>query len=328
MSDKNACPVCGETLVNQRQDHDSTYFECRRCSPYSLSGTALSILDSQFRDNKKAHARLSHAIFKMSLGPGHWPRISSSVLQEILADPIELPFPGEQLDNLIQWLGTAQLDPGDWTDEPQRAIAATGAIDSRGLGFIVSQAASAGLIDGAPKFIRTMSGGHGEYAFVPMQLTMQGWLRFGELLLGRSASRIAFMAMPFGEADLDNLFRDTFVPAVEQTGFTLKRLDDNQPAGLIDDRLRVEIRQSRFLISDLTDRNPGAYWEAGYAEGLGKHVIYTCRKDVFDNQNTKPHFDTNHHLTVVWDPSDLDVAAEKLKSTIRATLPDEARLED
>ena len=161
-----------------------------------------------------------------------------------------------------------------------------------------------------------------------MQLTVNGWRRFEELRRGNSAGRVAFMAMPFGDKDLDDLFRVTFVPAVEKTGFKLKRLDENQPAGLIDDRLRVEIRQSRFLISDLTHRNPGAYWEAGYAEGLGKHVIYTCRKDVFDNDSTKPHFDTNHHLTVVWDPSDLNSATTKLKSTIRATLPDEAKLED
>lgn len=103
-------------------------------------------------------------------------------------------------------------------------------------------------------------------------------------------------------------------PAVAATGFTLKRLDEDQPAGLIDDRLRVEIRQSRFLVSDLTHRNPGAYWEAGYAEGLGKPVIYTCRKDVFEDKKSAPHFDTNHHLTVIWEAEDLDAAVVRLKT--------------
>lgn len=157
---------------------------------------------------------------------------------------------------------------------------------------------------------------------------MFGWARFAELRHERSSSKTAFMAMPFGHTDLDSLFRERFAPAVEKTGFRLKRLDEDQPAGLIDDRLRVEIRQSRFLIADLTNGNPGAYWEAGFAEGFGKDVIYTCRKDIFEDKKTAPHFDTNHHLTVVRDPNNLDDAANKLKATIRATLPDTATLSD
>jgi len=78
-------------------------------------------------------------------------------------------------------------------------------------------------------------------------------------------------------------------------------------------------------LADLTHHNKGAYWEAGFAEGLGKPVIYLCRKDVFEDKTQGTHFDTNHHLTVVWDPADLTDAAEKLKATIRATLPREAK---
>jgi hypothetical protein len=40
------------------------------------------------------------------------------------------------------------------------------------------------------------------------------------------------------------------------------------------------------------------------------------------------HFDTNHHLIVPWNPDDLSKAATKLKATIRATLPAEAKLTD
>jgi hypothetical protein len=57
-------------------------------------------------------------------------------------------------------------------------------------------------------------------------------------------------------------------------------------------------------------------------------VIYTCRKDVFDDERSRPHFDTNHHLTVTWEPARLSAAMSKLKDTIRATLPDVALLTD
>jgi nucleoside 2-deoxyribosyltransferase len=127
---------------------------------------------------------------------------------------------------------------------------------------------------------------------------------------------------------LDGLYTNQLVSAVAAVGFDLKRVDENQPAGLIDDHLRVKIRQSRFLIADLTHQNRGAYWEAGYAEGLGKPVIYMCRKDVFEDKALGTHFDTNHHLTVVWDPSNIPDFIKRLKDTIRATLPAEAVLED
>jgi hypothetical protein len=80
---------------------------------------------------------------------------------------------------------------------------------------------------------------------------------------------MAFIAMPFGDSFLDKVFSECFRPAVAVTGFDLRRLDTHPKAGSIDDRLRVEIRGARFLIAELTGANPGAYWEAGFAEGLG-----------------------------------------------------------
>ena len=80
------------------------------------------------------------------------------------------------------------------------------------------------------------------------------------------------------------------------------------------------------MIADLTDNNNGAYSEAGYAEGLGKQVIYICEAEKFEKD--KPHFDINHHLTVIWDNSNLQKFYQELKATIRATFPDESILED
>jgi hypothetical protein len=57
-------------------------------------------------------------------------------------------------------------------------------------------------------------------------------------------------------------------------------------------------------------------------------VIYTCERKVFEDPKTSPHFDTNHHLTVLWDSEDPKESAKKLKATIRDSLPDEAQLED
>jgi hypothetical protein len=157
---------------------------------------------------------------------------------------------------------------------------------------------------------------------------MSGWERYGSLKRAKIESRTAFMAMQFGDAELDGVVNGCFRPAVRRAGFELRVLTDGQPAGSIADQLRVALRSSRFVIADLTHGNPGAYWEAGFAEGLGRPVIYSCKKAVWDDPNTKPHFDTNHLVTIIWDPGKLKDAEDRLTATIRATLPDEAKLAD
>ena len=161
---------------------------------------------------------------------------------------------------------------------------------------------------------------------IAVSLTLAGWARYVALRQTASESRRAFMTMKFGDPQLNEVFDRCFKPAVARAGFTLSTVLEGQPAGQIDDQMRVGIRISRFMVADLSFGSHGAYWEAGFAEGLGRPVIYTCRKADWDLQKT--HFDTNHLVTIVWDPADLADAARRLTATIRATLPGEATVED
>lgn len=131
--------------------------------------------------------------------------------------------------------------------------------------------------------------------------------------------------MQFNNEDLDKVF-DAFRDAVAQTGYKLRRVDEDPQAGLIDDQLRVEIRRSKFLIADLSTDNRGAYWEGGFAEGLGLKVFYVCEQEKFEKMRT--HFDTEHLMTITWSLSDLADAQRRLKASIRATFPGEAVIED
>jgi catalase (peroxidase I) len=91
---------------------------------------------------------------------------------------------------------------------------------------------------------------------------------------------------------------------------------------MIDDQLRAAILGSRFVIADLTHGNNGAYWEAGFGEGRGLPVIYTCEEAAWKSQKT--HFDTNHLRTIIWNERNFAKAGNELAATIRATLPNEA----
>jgi hypothetical protein len=122
------------------------------------------------------------------------------------------------------------------------------------------------------------------------------------------------MALKFNQPDLNLVVEKCFRPAVERTGFEFRVLTDPQPAGSIDDRLRAALHAARFVIADLTHGSAGAYWEAGFGEGLGLPVIYSCKEDAWKTQGT--HFDTNHLTTIIWDPNDLKKAEEGLVATI------------
>ena len=135
------------------------------------------------------------------------------------------------------------------------------------------------------------------------------------------------MAMKFNQPEVTRIYQDAFKPAAQRAGFLLKSMLETQAAGLIDDRMRVLLRRARFVVADLThDENYGAYWESGFAEGLGKPVIYTCEANHWEAR--KSHFDTNHLTTVIWETSSPSAAEQKLLDTIRATLPAVAKMID
>ena len=82
--------------------------------------------------------------------------------------------------------------------------------------------------------------------------------------------------------------------------------------------MRQQIRDAAFVLADLTHDNFGAYREAGYAEGLGKPVIYLCEQSKSDSKRT--HFDTNHCTTVLWEAGAVDRFETQLIATLRRSL--------
>jgi hypothetical protein len=171
------------------------------------------------------------------------------------------------------------------------------------------------------KTFMELTGSDGDNRF--FRLTMPGWKRLAQLRESQPSRKMGFMAMRFSD-EMHGIVATCFRPAIKLAGYDLLLLTDNQPAGLIDAQMRVALRSARFVVADVTDFNRGAYWEAGFAEGLGRPVIYTCRKDIWNAEDItkRPHFDTNHLVTIIWDPADLPKAGRELTALVRNTLPD------
>ncbi len=340
------CPICSGrvdvlTTPFTRYNYERvSRFTCPRCGVFDIFEQDVSRLSGQIgrisQDKPWVRALLSYWTRKAQ-SAGEPPLFQRNLIDQIVSEQ-RLPTAHEQADNLIRYLGEqlqSHQDPGGEArfvlDE---LISIVGCLDRAGIWYLADQLDRNGLL--AFPLRRAPNEPLGPPARVPpserfatigtAHLTFEGWKRFCELQRAYSEGPIAFMAMPFGNPLLDRVFLECFKPAVARTGFDLPRVIDSPPARLIDDRWRVEMRRSRFVVCELTNRNPGAYWEAGFAEGLGRPVIYTCEKAYFQTKGT--HFDTKHCHTVLWTEINLPEASEGLKATIRATLPGEAKLMD
>lgn len=160
-------------------------------------------------------------------------------------------------------------------------------------------------------------------------LTYKGLKEAQELKLSVGNSAFAFVAMWFNDKEMKDAFESAIKPAVKiatDKQLSAFRVDNKEHNNDITDEIIVGIKDSRFVIADMTGYRGGVYYEAGFARGLGKPVILTCRKDWFDGETDcngkvikeKIHFDINHLNVIVW--STLDELKERLISRIKATI--------
>ena len=316
----NTCPICEYKSDRAIQiaggSGSNVQLRCPNCKEHSITQEAIDDLSVGFKAGL-VRGRLAHGVCKLDSKT----LITTDLLSR-LEESVRLPEADECLDNLVMYLAHRRT-PGESMNLAAAAMLATiGVPTSAAAIWAIQELASLRWI-----MIRSHSASLEFLAGVT--LTSAGWARYHALMSSAEGSRHAFMAMKFNDPAMDDLFRKHLVPAVAMTGFELRRTDGpHASAGLIDNRMRVEIRTSRFLVCDLSHGNQGAYWEAGFAEGLGRPVFYTCSEEAFSDPARKPHFDADHQAIIKWDENAPSSGMQDLKSMIRATLPAEAQLED
>ena len=158
------------------------------------------------------------------------------------------------------------------------------------------------------KFTKTMSA-----EFIKdVALTFHGFEHVVSLQEDGEKSNNCFIAMSFSD-DVKEI-RKVIKNVLEETGYQPILVDEIHYESdiTINDAIIKNIRKSKFLIADFTNQKHGVYFEAGFALGLKRPVIYTCSEKDFKNS----HFDTNHYPHIVY--SDLNDLNIKLKNKIEA----------
>ena len=152
----------------------------------------------------------------------------------------------------------------------------------------------------------------GTFVYVnPFLIAEDGWFEI-EKELEMKYSKQVFVAMWFDKS-MDNAARK-IEKAIEACGLKAMIINKKEHNNEISGEILTEIMKSRIVIADVTGQRNGVYFEAGFALGHRKSVIWTCQRTDLENV----HFDTRQYNHVVWETE--DDLYEKLRDRILATL--------
>ena len=293
-SDK--CPICKHNNFlpdsHQLEGRDAYRVYCDRCGCYEVSGTALMTLGAEHSEllpYLSAHTRqaweFERRIVRIN---SNWPE---------LAEPHRHTSVHQKAEKLLRFIEKKTTQPGDHvTLDASRDFPLVDSVDAGPVSYFLKYWEQLGCLDRPPTNLNRGA------------ITVKGWDRLDPGSSGAGIPGRVFVAMSF-DPSLDEAYELGIKLAVENDcKMSAIRTDKVYPlhkeeyGQKICDRILAEIRRCQFTVADFTDHNRGAYFEAGFALGLGRVVIWTCQED----QIKEAHFDTRQYPHVVWrDAADL-----------------------
>lgn len=281
------CPLCGLGDQNVEEvDHENRLnVHCRRCGRFEISIGAAE------------WARKNDCVFQLSA----WirnrnelsnvrPEITRRNVEDIVSEVPKYSVSDKQRI-ILSSLERKTAVPGDEVEFAfELDFPLAWALSANEFAFLLSALVERRLIDGPERF------NNPRCSFV---ISPTGWDALDEMRRTSLDSRQAFVAMAFAK-ELVSVWRNGIKPALERAGYRAYRVDDDPHIDRIDAKIMTEIKNSRFVLADVTNQRPGVYFEAGYAIGLGLPVIWSVHED--DLRNV--HFDTRQYNHIVWKAAD------------------------
>ena len=302
MDSYNSCPIWGTTAQVSRHASDGVYDEyhviSKRAGGQYIITEVAAVRVKSLEDSVKARLT-SMLISRRDLGEEH-PTVRADNIdaaETLRALPIH-----ERADRLLRYLVSRSIHIGVPTllryDDPE--------------GLAVSESTSADELASFIKYFQenhwiASTGNNSELS--KFRITVHGYNRTEDLITSIKPAQ-GFIAMWIDDLKnetyqpVDKAYRFGIVRAIKMSGYDHLRIDKKLSVQKIDDEIIAEIRRSHFVVADFTHGKGGirggVYYEAGFAEGFGIPVIYTCRKD----QIKKLHFDTRQYYHIAWETPD------------------------
>jgi hypothetical protein len=103
-----------------------------------------------------------------------------------------------------------------------------------------------------------------------------------------------FVVMKYDDPELDAMYRRVVKPIATRFGYDVIRVDEIPDSGNITVQILEGIGASKIVYVDLSGERPNCYYEAGYAQALGKEMIFALRA------GDPVHFDLAGYRLIRW----------------------------
>lgn len=285
------CPIC--KLTNQRKINAleplKSMIECERCGRFI---TRTVFLEMESKKTEKKNCKIIAWIRDLCVQGSDPPEIQfNSDFFEQIENNLPNHTPTQKNLVLLRNIARKSRFPGDdVTITPDRDYPLAWAENEEELIYYLNS-----LVE--RKFLRTTQGHLEIHKLINVVIiTAAGWEFLEKNYKVAVISNQAFVAMSFSD-ELNSVWSNAIKKGIEDAGYSPYRIDKEPHSDRIDMKIMNEIKNSRFLIADVTNQRQGVYFEAGYALGLGLPVIWSCRKEDF----THVHFDTRQYNHIIWE---------------------------
>lgn len=298
------CRICGEhSAVESRSISEGLMIigqACPNCGEW-WGPSDLIVPDLAEKSNAHLLPFLAAHIKQLNAAKPDQPAYVGEDWQQQAAEHARTPIP-RKLDMLMRWFEKETRYAGQWLLIGNTLAPLIDAQNDKELIFLVDTLIDRGLLAKLaitdPKY----------------RLTAAGWNYLRPIDSG-GIPGTAFIAMSF-DFSLDSAFLEGIAPAVEACGFTVNRVDRVPHNDQITDRIMAGIRSAQFVVADFTGQRQSVYYEAGFAQGLGKTVVRCCAIA----ELKQLHFDTRQYLHLPWET--VAELRQRLEEHLRATIGD------
>ena len=300
------CPVCqldNQKVLAEEDGEERVTYECFRCGKYTITRSSQGIPG---RENKSAE--LSAWLRERNLLGVEIPLLNTVFLKEVIKT-LPMYTASEKQSKLLKALERQTDYPGkEVVLIPEHDLSLSWARNETEFKYYIKSLMERGLVEITNAKARSLAD-----PLYPMIITAAGWEHLEKVGSDMSSKVQAFVAMSFDKGLLP-IYETAISPAIESTGYRPYRVDAEPHLDRIDAKIIVEIKNSRFMVADVTQQKSGVYYEAGFAHGLGIPVIWSVRHDDLKNV----HFDTRQYNHIVWE-GETDLR-DKLRDFILATI--------
>jgi len=289
MQQTEVCPICKlerQDVIRTEDRGERVTYKCARCGEFTITRTAKSVAE-----NRDIGAKLTCWIRDRNESGSDKPEITTHNLNDI-----ENSFPDySPVQKQLLFLRNIERKsayPGYSVPlVPQFDYPIAWADSEDELFYYVKALIERNLIKRTDKHIDEE-----KPLMLAVEITPTGWNYLDENLRKPAITDQVFVAMSFSES-LRSIWENSIRPAILDAGYKPYRIGAEPHIDRIDSKIIAEIKNSRFLVADVTEQKQGVYFEAGFALGLGIPVIWCVQKDDLKNV----HFDTRQYNHVLWE---------------------------